>query len=132
MSTRVLVVEDDPQIRQLLVRVLELENLETTTAPNGVEGWRRLNESRFDLVISDRLTPELDGRELARRARERYGRAVKFILLSSRTDVPRPGAGPVGVDAFLPKSFAVRELIHITRDLLGLPPRSGTVGSADY
>jgi len=128
MIPRVLVVDDDPQIRQLLVRVLEMENLETVIAPNGLEGWQRLQEAPVDLVISDLVMPELDGLELARRVRERYGRAVKFILFSSLGDVQGPIADDAGIDTCLPKPVAVRELIRVIRDALGRPPPSETDG----
>lgn len=131
MSARVLVVEDDPQIRQLLVRVLELENLETESASNGLEGWQRLHEAPVDLVISDLVMPHLDGLELARRVRERYGHAVRFVLFSSLGSIQRQIADVEGIDAFLPKSVEIMELIRVTHELLGLPPSSWTDGRAE-
>jgi len=60
---RILVIDDDPDVRQLLKTALELDKHEVTEAENGKEGLRRWRENRPDLVITDILMPEKDGYE---------------------------------------------------------------------
>ena len=61
--SRILVIDDDPDIRQLLKTALELDKHEVVQAENGKEGVRRWRENRPDLVITDILMPEKDGYE---------------------------------------------------------------------
>lgn len=85
---RILVVEDDPDIRQVLGELLAGEGFEVVEAGCGNEGLRRLHDERFDLVVSDYSLPGRDGtamlREAARDGRLQDGRA---ILMTAH---PRP------------------------------------------
>src|SRR3712207_4440955 len=66
---RILVVDDDPAIRQLLCDLLESEGYAAADAPDAASGLARLREERFDLVVLDRLLPDADGLEFCERAR---------------------------------------------------------------
>src|SRR5262245_61245030 len=78
---RVLVAEDDPISRHLLVRTLQGWGYDVTAAPDGAEAWRLFQEAAYPLVISDWMMPGLDGLELVRRIRARTQHGYVFTLL---------------------------------------------------
>lgn len=84
---RVLVVDDDPVLRELLVQHLMQGGHVIDAAGNGAEALHRLNEEPFDLVLSDVDMPAMDGLELARAMRSDPAlRRMPLVLLSARRD----------------------------------------------
>jgi CheY-like chemotaxis protein len=120
---RVLVVDDDDVIRQLITVNLELEGFEVETAMDGQDCLDRVKEVRPDVVTLDIMMPRMDGWETAVKLREDPETAdVKVVLLSARAqeaDVQR--GSRIGVDAYLTKPFDPDELITVVRRLAGLP-----------
>ncbi len=113
-----LVVDDDPGVREALELVLGLDGFEVTTAADGREGIRRLSTGRLDAVILDVLMPELDGLEVCRRIRA-TGDRTPVLMLTARAEVSERVAGlEAGADDYLPKPFAREELIARLRALL--------------
>ena len=113
-----LVVDDDPGVREALELVLGLDGFEVTTAADGREGIRRLSTGRLDAVILDVLMPELDGLEVCRRMRA-TGDRTPVLMLTARAEVSERVAGlEAGADDYLPKPFAREELIARLRALL--------------
>jgi DNA-binding response OmpR family regulator len=118
----VLVVDDEPQIRETIVRILEIHGYRVLSAGDGAEAQRvfALHRSEIRLMISDLSLPKLHGLALARLVR-RLNPAVKILIVSgsgpSSTD--RIGSGPEGcADALLLKPFEVRSLLQLVHDLL--------------
>ncbi len=116
---RVLVVDDDDVIRQLITVNLELEGFEVFTAVDGQDCLDKARQVRPDVVTLDVMMPRVDGWEAAARLREDPTMAeVKLVLLSARAqeaDLKR--GGRIGVDAYLTKPFDPDELIETVRRL---------------
>jgi two-component system response regulator MprA len=115
---RLLVVDDDPSVREALALVLDLNGFEVSTAENGREAIRTLAMSPTDAVILDVLMPGLDGLEVCRRMRA-TGDRTPVLMLTARAEVGDRVAGlEAGADDYLAKPFAREELIARLRALL--------------
>ena len=121
---RVLVVDDDDVIRQLISVNLELEGFEVFTAVDGQDCLEKVKAVRPDVVTLDIMMPRLDGWEAASRLRADPDTAdIKVVLLSARAQEADLERGSrLGVDAYLTKPFDPDELIDLVRRLAGLPP----------
>jgi two-component system response regulator MprA len=116
---RILVVDDEPAVRESLRRALELEGYEIELAADGKEALYRLeSEVEPEAVILDVLMPGLDGLEVCRRIRS-SGRKVPVLMLTARTEVEDRVAGlDAGADDYVVKPFALEELLARLRALL--------------
>jgi CheY-like chemotaxis protein len=121
MAIRVLVVEDDDVIRQLITVNLELEGFEVVSAVDGQEALDRVIELAPDVITLDVMMPRLDGWTTATRLRENPDTAhIKVVLLSARAQEADLQRGEkIGVDAYLTKPFDPDELVNVVRDLAG-------------
>jgi two-component system response regulator MprA len=109
----VLVVEDEPAIREAVADLLEDEGYAVRQAADGLEAIDELRVDDVDLVLSDVRMPRLDGPSLARRLRRR-GQAVPVVLMSAvDVEVDLPGV------RFLPKPFDRADLLHVVGSALG-------------
>lgn len=118
-TRRVLVVDDDEVIRQLIAVNLTLEGFEVETAYDGQDCLDRVGEVNPDVITLDVMMPRLDGWEAATRLRAGQDTShIKVVLITARAqeDDRRRGLG-IGVDAYLTKPFDPAELIQIVRDL---------------
>ncbi|GIH68908.1 response regulator transcription factor [Sphaerimonospora thailandensis] len=116
---RVLVVDDDEVIRQLIAVNLTLEGFKVETAYDGQNCLDRVREVDPDVITLDVMMPRMDGWETATRLRTDRGTShIKVVLITARAqdDDRRRGLG-IGVDAYLTKPFDPAELIQIVRDL---------------
>jgi CheY-like chemotaxis protein len=120
---RVLVVDDDEVIRQLITLNLELEGFEVHEAVDGEDALRAVLEVNPAVVTLDIMMPNLDGWDAAARLRANPETAhIKVVLLSARAqeaDVRR--GARIGVDAYLTKPFDPDDLVEIVRRLAGVP-----------
>jgi CheY-like chemotaxis protein len=119
---RVLVIDDDDQLRRLLRLMLEREGYEVWDAPNGKEGLKRVHEAPMDLVITDLIMPEKEGIETIRELLREFPN-MKIIAMS--------GGGQVGPETYLQiaekfgahrtlvKPFDKNELITAVKEVLG-------------
>jgi two-component system, OmpR family, response regulator MprA len=116
---RILVVDDERAVRESLRRALQLEGYEVELAEEGADALARLNGgSNPDAVILDVLMPTIDGLEVCRRIR-REGNSVPVLMLTARAEVESRVAGlDAGADDYLPKPFALEELLARLRALL--------------
>ena len=115
---RLLVVDDDPSVREALALVLDLNGFEVTTATDGRDAIRTLAIDSPDAVILDVLMPGLDGLEVCRRLRA-TGDRTPVLMLTARSEVSERVAGlEAGADDYLAKPFAREELIARLRALL--------------
>ncbi len=121
---RVLVVDDDDVIRQLITVNLELEGFEVFPAVDGQDCLDKVGDVDPVVITLDVMMPRLDGWATAERLRDDPRTAgVKVVLLSARAqeaDLQR--GGRIGVDAYLTKPFDPDELIATVRRLADLPP----------
>jgi two-component system, OmpR family, response regulator MprA len=115
---RLLVVDDDPSVREALALVLDLNGFEVATAVDGREAIRTLAVDSPDAVILDLLMPGLDGLEVCRRIRA-TGDRTPVLMLTARAEVSERVAGlEAGADDYLAKPFVREELIARLRALL--------------
>ena len=116
---RILLVDDERAVRESLRRALELEGYDVELASDGEEALRRLGEPVApDAAILDVLMPGIDGLEVCRRLRE-IGNGIPVLMLTARAEVDSRVAGlDAGADDYLPKPFALAELLARLRALL--------------
>src|SRR5919106_61566 len=114
---RVLVVDDDRRLRDMLRRALESEGFEIDSAEDGGRALAAISQRAFDLVVLDVLMPGVDGLGVARRLRQR-GDATPILMLTARDGVPDRVAGlDAGADDYLVKPFSYAELLARLRAL---------------
>lgn len=116
---KILVIDDERAVRESLRRALELEGYEIELACDGEEALARLGvESPADAAILDVLMPGIDGLDVCRRLRA-DGNLVPVLMLTARAEVDSRVAGlDAGADDYLPKPFALAELLARLRALL--------------
>jgi two-component system response regulator MprA len=115
---RILVVDDEPQLRRALERTLKLEGYDVDTAEDGREALEELGRSAFDAVVLDVLMPELDGLETCRALRGRGDRTPVLMLTARDAVSDRVDGLDAGADDYLVKPFALEELLARLRALL--------------
>jgi DNA-binding response OmpR family regulator len=120
---RVLVVEDEPHIRELVALHLGLEGLLVTEAAAGDEAIRRIDEASFDLVVLDLMLLGVDGVAVCRAIRRHATNGdVPILMLTARREESDKVLGlESGADDYLTKPFGVRELVARARALLRRP-----------
>ncbi|MEV0279214.1 response regulator [Streptomyces sp. NPDC050610] len=117
---RVLVVDDNKVIRQLIRVNLELEGFEVVTAADGAECLEIVHRVRPDVVTLDVVMPRLDGLSAAARLRADPRTSRLPIAIISACTQPEVDSGrAVGVDAFLAKPFEPAEMVRLVRRLMG-------------
>jgi CheY-like chemotaxis protein len=108
---RVLVVDDDPDVRGFLATFLELEGFEVGTAENGAEALQQVGEQQPDVMILDLMMPVMDGWDCCRRLRaDARTRSLPVIVVSASQDHDFR-LWDVGANAFLSKPFDLADLI---------------------
>ena len=120
MAREVLVVEDEPDIRRLVVLHLERDGFRCRTATSGSDALREVKTALPDLVVLDLMLPELDGLEVCRRLRGDTSTAsVPIIMLTAKSDeVDRIVGLEVGADDYVGKPFSPKELVARVRAVL--------------
>lgn len=124
-GTQILLVDDEPQVRNLLEQILRREGFRVTAAANAEEALAVLAKgARFELLLSDVMMPGLSGPELAARVDELYG-SLPTLFISGHTDNARLRSGALPPhQRFLQKPFAPAELAKALRELLAAAPSS--------
>jgi two-component system OmpR family response regulator len=109
-ETRILIVDDDGHIREVMRFALEKAGYRVTEAHDGSQAFELITQSEFDLVVLDIVMPEDDGLTLCRKIRARHSR-LPIIFVSSRDDeLDRVLGLELGADDYLTKPFSPREL----------------------
>ncbi|MGD0896114.1 MAG: response regulator transcription factor [Acidimicrobiales bacterium] len=117
-SGRVLVVDDEANITDLVATALRYEGFEVATAPTGRAALSELESNRPDLLILDVMLPDLDGFEVARRIRQ-DGRRVPILFLTAKDATEDKVRGlTLGGDDYVTKPFSLEELIARVRAVL--------------
>jgi DNA-binding response OmpR family regulator len=119
-TAELLVVEDEPDIRSLIVLHLEREGFHCRTANTGPEALQAVKRALPDLVILDVMLPELSGLEVCRRLRsQRESADLPIIMLTARADeVDRVVGLELGADDYVTKPFSPKELVARVRAVL--------------
>jgi Response regulators consisting of a CheY-like receiver domain and a winged-helix DNA-binding domain len=114
----ILVIDDDPYIRELVGTLLKGEGFEIHEAGNGREALQKLSERKTDLCVLDLMMPDMDGFEFCRQARKYYDE-LPILMLTAKGDISQKVKGfELGADDYLVKPFENMELIMRVRALL--------------
>jgi two-component system, OmpR family, response regulator MprA len=130
---RVLVVDDEPQLRRALERALKLEGYEVGLAGDGDEALALAGSERFDAVVLDVLMPKRDGLSVCRELRDRGDRTPVLMLTARDAVQDRVDGLDAGADDYVVKPFALEELLARLRALLRRTngTADGVLGYAD-
>src|SRR6202522_3508035 len=115
---RVLVVDDDPDVREAVETALELEGHSVATATDGLAALKRLGQVECDAVVLDVLMPNMDGFEVCRRLRASGNRTPILVLTARDSEEDTIRGLDLGADDYLAKPFALGELLARVRALL--------------
>jgi two-component system, OmpR family, phosphate regulon response regulator OmpR len=128
-KTRILVVDDDARLRELLNRYLSEQGYSVRTAIDGNDMNRWLARERHDLMVLDLMMPGEDGLSICRRLRG-LGDTIPIIMLTAKgDDVDRIVGLEVGADDYLPKPFNPRELVARIQAVLRRAPEPQPPGA---
>jgi DNA-binding response OmpR family regulator len=120
MANRILVVEDDSNIEQLVSFKLKNSGFEVHTANNGVKALEYLKDHTVDLIITDMMMPIMDGRELVLQLKkDPQLQSIPTIMLTSRSlEKEIVDAFSIGVDDYVKKPFSPQELVARIKTVL--------------
>ncbi len=117
MALRVLCIEDDRRLFELLASYFEPNGVALVQAPDGPSGLAQLEAGVFDAVFLDVMLPRMDGLEVCRRIREKS--RIPIIMLTAKGDEADRVVGlEIGADDYVPKPFSPRELLARLRAVL--------------
>ncbi|NIK71365.1 response regulator transcription factor [Paenibacillus sp. BK720] len=109
-ATRILIIEDDLEINQLIARYLKKEDYEVQSAYNGKEALAYLTRDEYQLVILDLMLPIVDGPEILRKVRET--KTTPIIVLSAKDrEMDKISMLELGADDYITKPFTIGELV---------------------
>jgi DNA-binding response OmpR family regulator len=129
-ASRVLVIDDDDDIRTLVVTLLERIGITVQAAPNGRDGLRAFHSWRPDLVVLDVAMPELDGWSVLDRIRDMS--AIPVLMLTARGDeLERVRGLQAGADDYVVKPFGRQELVARVQALLRRAAQSSATEQAE-
>lgn len=119
-ALKVLVVEDDSLIRQVLRAVLEAENFDILEAADGESALRAAHREHPRIVVLDLMLPDLDGLEIAQRLKQDPATAnCRIVMVTARSSRGDREAGfAAGADAYLTKPFSPLELLRTVEGLM--------------
>ncbi len=120
MSKKILVVDDEENIVELVKFNLEQEGYQVTSAYTGKKALDLIKEDRFDLVILDLMLPEMDGFDICRKIRNKTGiNRLPVIMLSAKSEEVDKVLGlEIGADDYITKPFSPRELLARVKAVL--------------
>jgi two-component system, OmpR family, response regulator MprA len=115
---RILVVDDEPDVREAVETALELEGHRVATAVDGLDALKKLGHGEFEAIVLDVLMPNLSGFEVCRRLRAAGNRTPILILTARDSEEDTIRGLDLGADDYLVKPFALGELLARVRALL--------------
>jgi DNA-binding response OmpR family regulator len=121
---RILVVEDEKKLSELIARALRAERYAVDVALDGHAAWQMIETYEYDLVILDLMLPGLDGAEILRRTRRRNQHVPILILTALDATSEKVRNFEAGADDYLTKPFAFAELLVRVKALMRRGPVS--------
>ncbi|WP_084128251.1 response regulator transcription factor [Demequina sp. NBRC 110055] len=134
-NRRILVVDDEENLRTMLVAALRYEGYDVIQAADGAEGLKAVREHRPDLVVLDVMMPHVDGFQMCRRMRESGDRTPVIFLTARDSSTDKVEGLTIGGDDYLDKPFNLDELVArveaVSRRVEHAPSASSTYTVAD-
>jgi CheY-like chemotaxis protein len=127
MSLRILVVDDEPFVRELVQETLRARHYETAAAESGEEALELMAKRPFDIVVTDMVMPGMDGMELVKRVKRQWPRSRVVVLTGYPRSADISDLLLQGADDLLPKPFRAGDLMAV---LLRVEARIKSEGSA--
>ena len=131
LKTRILVVDDDQRLRDLLTRYLGEQQFEVRAVRDAQEMDKHLARERYDLIVLDLMLPGEDGLAICRRLRAAGSPPAILMLTAKGDEVDRIVGLEMGADDYLPKPFNPRELVARIQAVLRRKPKAGLPGAPD-
>ena len=124
---KILIVEDEPQMRMGLRDNLEFEGYTVDTAEDGRVGLEKILENPYDLILLDVMMPHLSGFDVCKKAREKGIRTPVIMLTAKGEEIDKVLGLELGADDYITKPFSLRELLARIKAVLR---RAGEAGNA--
>ena len=120
---RILVAEDDPDVRRLVAIALMAEGHEVSSAEDGLQAMQALSESSPDLLVLDVMMPNMDGYDVLEQMAEQGIRGqVRVMMLTARSSERDWARGfEMGCDAYMTKPFDIEELLSKVGEMISMP-----------
>jgi len=116
---RILIVDDDPHIRELIRVLLSQEGLSVVEATDGAAALEVLESEKIDLILLDIMMPNMDGWTFCREVRTYYSETLPILMLTAKGDISQKVKGfELGTDDYMVKPFAAAELAARVKALL--------------
>ena len=131
MKARILIAEDDPNIRLGLMTTLESEGHDVTAASDGAQALKLFPQSKYDLVILDIMMPKLSGYDACREIRAKDSRVPVLFLSAKAEEIDKVVGLKLGADDYMTKPFGVHELLARVEALLRRAHPTTAVPPAD-
>src|SRR5687767_7179908 len=129
MKAKILIAEDDPNIRLGLVATLESDGYAVTAASDGAQALRIFPQEKFDLVLLDIMMPKASGYDVCRELRARGARVPVLFLTAKGEEIDKVVGLKLGADDYVTKPFGVHELLARVEALLRRTRANGTAES---
>lgn len=118
MKAKILIAEDDPNIRQGLIATLESDGYAVTAASDGVQALRLFAQEKFDVVVLDIMMPKASGYDVCRELRASGARVPVLFLTAKGEEIDKVVGLKLGADDYVTKPFGVHELLARVEALL--------------
>lgn len=119
---KVLIADDEDELRELLRFSLDADGFEVTTAKNGKEALEHSRKQKFDVIVLDVMMPQMDGYHAASEITQDPKSPPVLLLTSRDFDSDQAAIKGSGASAFLSKPFDIPELLKTVRDLMQSRP----------
>ncbi|WP_428239658.1 response regulator transcription factor [Gynuella sp.] len=116
-NTRILLIDDDQSLGQLLQEYLEVEGFHLEMAPNGVTGLQKADKN-YELILLDVMMPDMSGFDVLKQLRQRQNRTPILMLTAKGDEMDRVLGLELGADDYLAKPYSHRELVARIRALI--------------
>lgn len=111
MSKRVLIIEDNAEISDLLTMHLSDADCQIDSTFDGLEGWKKAQNNEYDLIILDLMLPNMDGLQICQKVRSQENYTPILMLTAKTSEIDRVLGLELGADDYLTKPFSIRELL---------------------
>jgi CheY-like chemotaxis protein len=127
-SRDVLIVEDNPSVRSVMIRVLEQAGFSVDAVPDGLEALDMLAARRYRAVVCDVLMPFVNGKEFYEQLRAQApDQAERVVFVTGTEELPYKRFLALSGRPVLRKPYDLREMIRVVAELVGRPPNPGSV-----